>query len=205
MSGTKLALQSNNYGASLNPSIASTPFLLVPCNSDTSFLSQSHLPLSKCVSLMSVNQPGAFLRHAYSIINVSTDSGDPFIYDSSFILHENQFYPGYYALQATTSCCQNYYIQVQSDNYNVKINQVSSTSLQDETNRASFAISNPSGEFTKGRERECVCVCVCVCDGDDLSYYVSMSMTSQFRDRASICMIPCGQSLLCRFTGGVFV
>jgi len=129
----------NSGGSVIASTSSATPFLLVPCNSDAPFLSRYNLPLGKCVSLMSINKPGAFVRHASYVLYVSTGSGYPFIYDSSFILHENQFYPGYSTLQSTTACCQHNYIQVQTSN-SVRI-----TTSQSDADSA-FMFGNPSGK-----------------------------------------------------------
>jgi len=169
----------NSGGSVIASTSSATPFLLVPCNSDAPFLSQYNLPLGKCVSLMSVNQPGAFVRHNNLILYVQTGTGVPFIYDSSFILHENQFYPGYSTLQSTTSCCQNNYVQVQTSN-SVRI-----TTSQSDTDSA-FVFRNPSGKF--------MCLWGTLCDKHDLLYRVKSKDDVANRCKSQNCQSYIGQS-----------
>ena len=57
----------------------------------------------RCFSLMDANRPGWYVRHSDYYLNLNEESlvWDPLLFQvgSSFILHADSFYPGYYALE----------------------------------------------------------------------------------------------------------
>ena len=80
----------------------------------------------RCFSLMDASRPGWYVRHRYGNFRVEaehhhqyeTDSMftlQIFQKDSSFILHVDSFYPGYYALEFVTF--PNHYARLHDDGY----------------------------------------------------------------------------------------
>ena len=114
-----------------------TAFMLVGCRAwDT--VSEALRP--RCFSLVQVNRTDWYVRHSGFFLRVDpkpeTDS-QVFDADSSFILHSDTFYPGYYALESVNF--PDYYIRSLVDG-RLRIKHRQETIQYNDT--ASFMISN---------------------------------------------------------------
>ena len=119
-----------------------TTFMLVGCRAwDT--VSEALRP--RCFSLAEANRPGWYVRHISFFLYVDPKpAGDSPLFDadSSFILHSDTFYPGYYALESVNF--PDYYIQSLVDG-RLGVTQRNDTTQYNDT--ASFMIGyNVSGK-----------------------------------------------------------
>jgi len=91
-------------------------FLLVRCRAWDWMAEDVHL---RCFSLMDASRPGWYVRHRYYNFRVEAELEDPHLWtfqrDSSFVLHVDSFYPGYYALEFAKH--SNYYARLRDDGY----------------------------------------------------------------------------------------
>lgn len=86
-----------------------TTFLLVPCRA---WNAMSESLRRRCVSLMDANRTDWFVSRVSNQLLVKPDPLDE---DSSFILHVDQFFPGYYALESVWKAT--YYVFVHGNGY----------------------------------------------------------------------------------------
>ena len=86
-----------------------TTFLLVPCRA-WNVMSESLR--RRCVSLMDANRTDWFVSLYSNQLRVEQDEPDE---ESSFILHVDAFFPGYYALESVRKVP--YYVYVNSNGY----------------------------------------------------------------------------------------
>jgi len=145
-----------------------TTFMLVKCRAwDT--VSEALRP--RCFSLVDTNRPGWYVRHRGFFLYVDPEpESDLQLFDlaSSFILHSDKFYPGYYALESVDY--PNYYIQ--SSVYGrLRITLQSDTAVYHDT--ASFTMSGYStiGEWF---------LLVCLIRGVDLLMPLCFESTVQW-------------------------
>ena len=105
-SSNQVVLSANDQGA--------TPFLLVGCREWATLVEALR---SQCYSLVDANHQDRYVRHYGYFLRVDPESSPlnapVFDLDSSFILHADTFYPGYYALESVNY--PNHYIQSQDD------------------------------------------------------------------------------------------
>ena len=131
-SNNKVILSADDQGA--------TVFMLVGCRAWDN-VSDNLRP--HCYSLVDVNRPDWYVRHYGDFLHVNPESSPPnpvfFNIESSFILHSDTFYPGYYALESVKF--PNHYIQSQDDG-RLQIAEPNYTTEYNDT--ASFLISDYS-------------------------------------------------------------
>jgi len=121
-----------------------TTFMMVPCRA------LSTVPDSlrrRCVSLMDANRAGWYMRRAgyYFLLDSENRTNDLPLFqaDSSFFLHTNTFYSGYYALESVN--LPDYYIKPHV-NGRLKIALITKSANYYDT--ASFRIyNNGSSEY----------------------------------------------------------
>ena len=93
---------SGEVALSLNEQNATT-FMLVGCRSPSTV---SEIMRPSCVSLMDANRTDWYIRHSSYYLQVEsenlTDDLPLFQGDSSYILHVDTFYTGYYALESVS-------------------------------------------------------------------------------------------------------
>jgi len=122
-----------------------TTFMMVPCRALTTVPDS---PRRRCVSLMDANRADWYVRHRgyYLYVHSENQTEDLPLFqaDSSFLLHTNTFYSGYYALESVNY--PDYYIKPHV-NGRLKITRKSQTT--DYYDTASFRIyySNSSSEY----------------------------------------------------------
>ena len=118
-SSADLLIQSHDTQKSMS-------FMLVRCRA-WDWVPESVRP--SCFSLMDASRPGWYVRHGYYVLYLvpenETDNLYIFQRDSSFTLHVDTFYPGYYALQFVKFF--NYYARLLYDGYlKIEINEYTS-------------------------------------------------------------------------------
>ena len=78
-----------------------TAFLLVACRA---WNTVTEVLRPRCISLMDANRADWYVRHNRSYLSVESENDTvnlpQFQLDSSFIMHSDKFYPGYYALES---------------------------------------------------------------------------------------------------------
>jgi len=117
-----------------------TEFMLVGCRAwDT--VSEALHP--RCFSLVEADRPGWYVRHIAFFLKVDSESSPSnpanFDKDSSFILHSDTFYPGYYALESLNY--PNYYVQSFVDG---RLGIAERTNTTQNNDTASFMIADYS-------------------------------------------------------------
>ena len=114
-----------------------TSFMLVGCRAWNT-VSEAMRP--RCFSLVETDRPGWYVRHTGFFLRVDPEpenSSPLYDADSSFILHSDTFYPGYYALECVNF--PNYYVQsfvdgrlgVTARNNTVEYNDTASFTISD--------------------------------------------------------------------------
>ena len=113
-----------------------TTFLLVACRAWNTVSEAQRL---SCVSLMDANRADWYVRLDGSYLSAESESATvnlpQFQLDSSFIMHSDKFYPGYYALESLSF--PYWYIKAPSDGRLEVVQQDSTTDYYD---AASFRV-----------------------------------------------------------------
>ena len=113
-----------------------TTFLLVACRAWNT-VTEALRP--RCISLMDANRADWYVRHDGTDITVESETDTEnlplFQLESSFVLHVDTFYPGYYALEALS--LPNQYVTALSDG---RLGIVQQESTADYCDTASFRV-----------------------------------------------------------------
>jgi len=94
--------------------VSANTFVVTSCRAWDTVSDDLH---PRCVSLMDADRADWYVRHTSNYVRVDPESSTPdlplFKQDSSFILHADSFYPGYYALESLNF--PDWYIRLRDD------------------------------------------------------------------------------------------